>query len=146
MDLRETRVGESGPQPVRPPGCRDVATLGVGRQVEDIGVAARGKYHRVRRMRLDLAGHHVARDDAARPALHEHQIEHLGAWKHRHFAGRDLAGQCLVGAEQKLLTSLPAGIEGTRDLRPAERAIGEIAAVLASKGNPLRHALVDDAG
>ena len=56
----------------------------------------------------------------------------------------DLAFQRLIGAEQKLLAGLAARIEGARDLRAAEGAVGEQAAVFAGEGNALRHALVDD--
>ena len=50
----------------------------------------------------------------------------------------------LVRAEQQLLAGLAARVEGARDLRAAERAVGEQAAVLARERHALRHALVDD--
>ena len=39
-------------------------------------------------------------------------------------AGVDLAFERLVGAEQKLLAGLAAGVEGAGDLRAAEGAVG----------------------
>ena len=59
-------------------------------------------------------------------------------------AGMDLAFERLVGAEQKLLAGLAAGVEGARDLGAAEGAVGERAAVFAGEGNALGHALIDD--
>jgi hypothetical protein len=63
---------------------------------------------------------------------------------HRHGAGVDLALQGLVGAQQQLLAGLALGVEGAGDLRAAERAVVQQAAVLAGEGHALRHALVDD--
>ena len=51
----------------------------VGRQVVDRAVAAGGEDHRVGRVALDLAGHQVADDDAARLAVDDDQVEHLAA-------------------------------------------------------------------
>jgi hypothetical protein len=63
---------------------------------------------------------------------------------HRHRARLDLPLQRLVGAQQQLLAGLAAGVEGPRDLRAAERARVEQAAVLAGERDALRDALVDD--
>ena len=49
-----------------------------------------------------------------------------------------------IGAEQELLAGLAAGVERARNLRAAEGAVGEQAAVFAGEGHALRHALVDD--
>ena len=59
-------------------------------------------------------------------------------------AGRDLPLERLVGAEQQLLAGLAAGVEGARDLRAAEGAVVEQAAVLAGERHALGDALVDD--
>ena len=59
-------------------------------------------------------------------------------------AGADLPLERLVGAEQELLAGLAARVERARDLRAAEGAVVEQAAVLAREGHALRHALVDD--
>ena len=50
----------------------------------------------------------------------------------------------LVGAEQQLLAGLAPGVERARDLRAAERAVVEQAAVLAGERHALGDALVDD--
>src|SRR5690606_32508356 len=70
----------------------------------------------------------------------------LRARMHPHPAGADLAGERGVRAEEELLAGLAAGVEGARDLRAAEGAVGELAAVLAGEGNAQRHALIDDVG
>ena len=93
---------------------------------------------------LDLAGDQVAGDDAAGLAVDHDEVEHLGAGEHGDGAGVDLALERLVGAEQKLLAGLAAGVEGARNLGAAEGAIGERAAVLAGEGNALGDALIDD--
>ena len=95
-------------------------------------------------MRFDLAGDQIAGDDAARLAVDDDQVEHLGAGEHGHLAGGDLAHQGLIGAEQQLLAGLAAGIEGPRNLRAAEGAVGQRAAVLAGERHALGDALVDD--
>ena len=94
--------------------------------------------------RLDLAGDQVADDDAAGVAVDDHQVEHLGAREHLDRAGADLAAERLVGAEQQLLAGLAAGVEGARDLRAAEGAVGQQAAVFAGERHALGDALVDD--
>src|SRR6185437_17070213 len=71
-------------------------------------------------------------------------VEHLGAGEHLHLPRRDLARERLVRAEEELLPRLPAGVERARDLRAAEGAVGERAAVLAGEGDALRDGLVDD--
>ena len=63
---------------------------------------------------------------------------------HDHAAGRDLALQGLVGAEQELLAGLAAGVERPLDLRAAEGAGVEQAAVFPGEWHALRDALVDD--
>jgi hypothetical protein len=94
---------------------------------------------------LDLAGDEVAHDDAAGVAVDDDEVEHLGArCVHLHAARADLRDQRLVGAEQELLAGLAAGVEGARDLRAAEGAVVEQAAVLAGEGHALGDALVDD--
>ena len=144
VNLGEARVGETGPALVCAPGGGDVATLGVGRQVEDVAVAAGGQDDRVRGVRLDRAGDQIAGHDAAGATVDDHQVEHLGAREHLDLARRDLARQRLVRAQEKLLPGLPTGIEGARHLRAAKGTVGKLPAVLARKGNALGHALVDD--
>ncbi len=95
-------------------------------------------------MGFDRAGDQIARDDAAGAAVDHDQVEHFGAREHFDASGIDLAFEGLIRAEQKLLAGLAAGVEGSRDLRAAEAAIGERAAVFAREGDALRDALVDD--
>jgi hypothetical protein len=92
----------------------------------------------------DLPGDHVAHDDALRVAVHEDEIEHLGAREHLHVPCGDLRVQARVRAEQQLLAGLAARVKGARDLRAAEGAVRQQAAVLARKRHALRDALVDD--
>src|SRR5439155_5230449 len=47
-------------------------------------------------------------------------------------------------AEQQLLSSLAAGVERPGHLSPAERAVGEQAAVLTGERHALRRTLIDD--
>ena len=137
-------IGERRAALVRAPDRGDVAALGVGRQIEDVAVAAGAEHDGVGGVRLDRAGHQVARDDAARAAVHDDEVEHLGAREHRDAALRDLLRERLVRAEQQLLAGLAARVERARHLRAAERAVREQAAVLARERHALRDALVDD--
>ena len=77
VDLRVAGVGHVGALAVRPPGGGDVAAHRVGGQEEDVAVAAAGEHHDVGEVGLDLAGDHVAHDDAAGPAVDDDQLEHL---------------------------------------------------------------------
>ena len=144
VDLREAGVGEAGALAVALEGGRAVRRHGVGREEEDVAVAARGDHDGVRAVALDLARHEVAGDDAARLAVLDDDVEHLVARVALHRAGGDLLVQGRVGAEQKLLAGLAAGVEGARYLRAAERTVGQQAAVLAGEGHALCHALIDD--
>ena len=131
---------------MRTPRGGDVGAHRVGREVEDVAVAARGQHHDVGEVGLDRAGDHVAGDDPAGLAVDQDQLEHLVAGVLRDRAGRDLALHRLVGADQQLLAGLPAGVEGARDLHAAEGAVVEQAAVVAGEGDALGDALVDDVG
>ena len=144
VDLREARVRERRALPVRAPDRRRVGVAGVRREEEDVGVAARGEHDRVRGVGADLAGEQVARDDPARVAVGDDDVEELRAGVHRHRAGVDLPRERLVGAEQQLLAGLPARVERPRHLGAAEGAVVEQAAVLARERHALRGALVDD--
>src|SRR6202022_4164068 len=108
-------------------------SLGVGGEIENIGVAAGAQDDRVAGMHFDRAGDQIARDDSLRLAVHNYQLEHLLTRKHLYAAERDLALQGLERAQQQLLSGLPAGIEGSRDLHAAEAAILEQATVLAGQ-------------
>ena len=129
---------------MRAPRRGDVAAHRVGREVEDVAVAAGGEDDDVGEVRLDLAGDQVAGDDAAGLAVDDDELEHLVPGELLHGAGGDLALHRLVGADQQLLAGLAAGVERAGDLHAAERAVVEQAAVLAGEGDALRDALVDD--
>ena len=111
MNLGEARVGEERAFFVRAPRRRGVAALRVRRQKVNVAVAARAHDDRVRRVRLDFSVDHVARDDAARMSAFDDELQHFGAGIHFHVAQADLPRQRGVGAEQKLLTSLPTRVE-----------------------------------
>ena len=130
---------------MRPPRRGDVAAHGVRGQEVDVAVAAAGEYDDVREVGLDLAGDHVAGDDAAGLPVDDDHLEHLVPGVHRHGAGRDLPLQRLVGADQQLLAGLAAGVERAGDLHATEGAVVEQAAVLAGERDALGDALVDDA-
>ena len=144
VDLGVAGVGHVGALAVGPPGGGDVAAHGVGGEEEDVAVAAAGEHDDVGEVGLDLAGDHVAHDDAAGAAVDHDQLDHLVAGVGLHRAGGDLALEGLVGADQQLLAGLAAGVEGAGDLDAAEGAVVEQAAVLAGEGDALRDALVDD--
>src|SRR5690606_21056100 len=129
---------------VRAPDRRDVRALRVRRQVEDVRVATRAEHYRVGNVRLDAPRQHVARHDAARHAVDDDEVEHLVTRVHLHLARGDLSHERLVGAEQELLAGLSACVERAGDLRAAEAAVRQVAAVLAGERHALRHALVDD--
>ena len=79
MDLRVTRIGEERAATVGAPRRGDVTALGVGRQEENVAVAAGGEHHRVARPTLDFAGNQVASENATRVPVDLDDIEHLGA-------------------------------------------------------------------
>jgi hypothetical protein len=144
VDLREAGIGEESALPVCSPGGRRVATLGVRRQVESVAVATGGEHDGIGHVGFDLPRHHVASHDAASRAVDDDELQHLVAWEALHRSGAHLTCERLVGAEQKLLSGLAASVERAGHLRATERPVVEQAAVLASEGHALRHALVDD--
>ena len=144
MDLREARVAEQCAAAMRAPDGGAVRSLRVGREVEDVTVTAGGEYDDVTDVRLDRARLQIARDDAARLAVHDHEIEHLAAVMHRDRAGGDLALERLVCAEQELLPCLPARVERALDLNAAKGPRLEQAAVVAGERHALGDTLVDD--
>jgi len=144
VDLRVAGVAEAGALLVGAPDGGRVRSLGVRRQVKDVGVTARGQHDGVGDVNAQLAGHHVAGDNAARRSVNDNDVQHVMAVEHFHRAGVDLAFERLVAAEQKLLARLPARIERPRDLSAAETPVGQHAAVLAGKRHARGHALVDD--
>ena len=145
VDLAEARVGEAGAPLVCTPGRGHVASLGVGREVIDVRVAAGREHDGVAGHRPDLSRDQVAYDDAAGAAVDDDDVQQLGAGVHAHPAVVDLACERRVRAQQQLLTGLAPAIEGALHEYAPERAIGEQTAVLAGEGNALGDGLVDDA-
>jgi len=76
-------------------------------------------------VRPDLAGHEIAHHDAARAAVGDNQVQHLGACVHLHAPAVDLLRQRRVRAEQQLLAGLAAAVERAFHEHAAERAVGE---------------------
>ena len=111
MNLRETRVSESGAAPMRAPDGSTIGTLGVGREIKDVPITARSQHNSVGEVRLDFSSNQVSSDDPARVAIDDDQIKHFRPRKHCYFAGSHLAQKCLIGAEQQLLARLAAGVE-----------------------------------
>lgn len=123
---------------MRTPRGGDVRAHRVGGEEVDVAVAAGGQHDRVAEVGLDLAGDHVAHDDAlgtghAVGVLSRDQLEHLVTGVRGDGASGDLTLQGLVGTDQQLLTGLATGVERAGDLHAAERAVVEQAAVLASE-------------
>ena len=144
VDLRVARVGEVGAALVGPPRRGDVAVHRVGRQEEHVAVAAGGQDHRIAGVRLELAGHQIASDDAGATTVDDDGVDQLDAVEQANAAETDLAGELLIGAEQQLLAGLATCVERAADLGPAERTVVEQAAVLAGERNTLGDHLVDD--
>src|SRR4030095_11206480 len=91
VDLRETWIGKSGPAFVSAPDGCDVTPLGVGRQIKGIAVATGSEHHGIGNMCSTLPRPQIARHNAARLAVEDHEVEHLSAWVHLHLADADLA-------------------------------------------------------
>ena len=121
-----------------------VGRLGVGGEVEDIGVPAGGQHYRMTGVAGHLAGDQVAHHDPDGLAVLDHHIEHLATGVELHRPGLDLAHQRLIRPEQELLPGLAPGVEGAGYLGPAEGPGVEQTAVLSGEGDPLRGRLVDD--
>ena len=144
MNLRVAGVGERRALLVRTPRGRRVRQHGVRAEVKHVAIPARGEYHGIRRVRRDLAGEQVARHDPARMPVDDDHVEHFFERVHLHALEGDLALQRRIRAEQQLLTGLSACVKRARDLRAAERSVGQQATVLAGERHTLRHALIDD--
>ena len=126
------------------PVGRDAAAHRVGRQVEDVHVAAGRQHHGVADVAAQLAADQVADRDALGLAVHHHQVQHLGAGEHLDRAEADLAGEGRVGAQQELLAGLASRVEGAGDLGAAEGPVVQVAGVVPRERHALGHALVDD--
>src|SRR4029453_18916548 len=111
MNLREARIAKQGAAAVGTPYGSTVGRLGVGREIEDIRVAACCQHDYIGRMTFDVAGHQVARDNATRSAVHDHDVEQLAADMHGHRPSRHLLFQRLISPEKKLLPRLTSRIK-----------------------------------
>src|SRR5207248_4426137 len=144
MDLSETRIGEERTFFVSAIGRRHIAAARVGRKVKNIPVTAGGQHDCVGRDVVDLTSAQITGNNSLGVSIDDDDVEHFGLGKHLHGAGGDLAAERLITAKQKLLPSLTARIKRSRNLRAAEGAISEQAAVLARERNTLRDALIDN--
>src|SRR5271157_2045817 len=144
MNLGEAGIGEESAALVGAPDGGGVAALGIRGEVEDVAVAAGGQDDGVGDVDFNFAVVERAGDDAAGLAVDDDEVQHVHARVHFDGAETDLAFEGLVGAEKELLAGLAAGVEGAGNLRAAERAVVEETAVLASEGDALCNALVDD--
>src|SRR5262245_28236397 len=95
-------------------------------------------------MGFDLSVNQITCDYSPGLPVDNHQVEHLGSRKHFDRPIMNLAAQCLIGAQQQLLSRLTARVECPRYLRPTEAAIIEQSPIFAREGDTLCHALVDD--
>ena len=137
MDLREAGIGEERAAFVCAPDGGGVGALGVGGKIKDVAVAAGAEHDGIGQMRIRSSP--VTRLRVTMPrALPSMTIRSSISVRGnmRDLAGVNLAFERLVGAEQKLLAGLAARVESARNLRAAERAIGQRAAVFAGKRTP----------
>ena len=111
MDLGETGIGKERAFFIGAIRRRDIAPARVGRQIKDISIAPGGQHDRVAGKATDLSGAEISRDNTFGMPVHHNEIEHLGLREHLHSAGRHLAAERLVTAEQQLLSGLTPRIK-----------------------------------
>ena len=70
MDLGEARISKSRAALVGAISCRDVGSLGIGRQVKNISISTGRENHGIRGVGLHGPRHEIAHDDTARLAIH----------------------------------------------------------------------------
>ena len=71
----------------------------------------------------DQSSVQVTNNDALGVAVDQHEIEHLSAWVHFYTTFVDFLFECLITADEELLSSLSPSVKCARNLRSAERAI-----------------------
>src|SRR6266446_5266059 len=113
MDLRKTRIPEKGATAMGSPDGSRVRSLRVGREIENVGIPSCCEHNHVGSVAADLARHQVSRDDSARSAVHNHDIEQLAPDMHRYPSGRDLFFERLISAQQELLSGLASRIKSS---------------------------------
>ena len=146
MNLGEAGVGKEGAFLVSLPSRRYVGSHGVGAQVEHVAIASRGDDYGVGAVALEFSRHEVAGNDSACLAVDYHEVHHFVAGVHLDATLCNLAFEGRIGAKQQLLAGLAFGVKGAAYLHPTKGAVVKQSAVVSGKGNPLGHALVDDAG
>ena len=146
MDLREARVGETGALLVGPPSGGRVGIAGVGREIEDVAVTARGEDDAVGRMAGDRTRVEIADNDALGLPVDEDEVEHLGIVVHLHRTRSDHLRQRRVSTEQELLAGLTASVKRAGNLSATEGPVVEKSAVFAGEGHTLGDTLVNDVG
>ena len=146
MNLDVAGVGKPGAALVSPPGCCDIATSCIRREVEDVGVAPCGKDDGIRCVRRNFSGHQIADNNSACPFVHDDDIEQFLARMHVHVPSGDLLGEGRVRSQEKLLAGFSTAIEGSLDKDAAERTVGQLATILPSEGHSLGDCLIDDGG
>ena len=144
VNLYVRGVGKESALAIAGNGGRGVATHGVGREEVSVAVSAGTDHDSVCSEAFESTGHEVAGDDTAGTSVNEDYIQHFVAGVEFYGASMYLAHQRRVGTEEQLLTCLTFGVESTAHLCTTERTVGQHAAVFASKGYALCHALVDD--
>ena len=121
VNLREARIGKERAFLIGFPSRPAIAVHGIGTQEIDIPVTAGAKQYGMTRIAFHFAGDQIAADNPAGMAfLVENQIHHLSTGIELHAALGNFAAQSPVSPQQQLLPGLAFGIEGTRNLRPAE--------------------------
>ena len=78
VNLRVAGIGEAGAALVGAPDGGGVGAARVGREIEDVAVAAGREHDGIGAVAGDLAGDQVADDDALRVAVDDDEVEHLG--------------------------------------------------------------------
>src|SRR5262245_54363423 len=94
-------------------------------------------------MSLDLSINQIASDYSLGVSVDDHQVEHLSPRIHFDRPVMNLTAQCLIGAQQYLLSRLTARVTPSVTLRPTEAPITEQPAICPTERNTLCHALVN---
>src|SRR5579862_6741760 len=113
MNLRVARIGKKRAFLVSAPRRRDIATLGIRGEEENVSVATSRQHDGVACVRADFAADEVAHHNTLRVPVNHHQVQHLSARKHLHITEADLPTERLIRSEEELLASLPARVERT---------------------------------
>src|SRR5687767_8398847 len=109
VDLGVTWIGENSPFFIGAPASGHVAALGVGGEIENISVSARGQDHGVRGVGGNLASDQIADDNAFGMTINNDDIEHFRARIHLNGAKANLAAEGLISSKKQLLAGLASG-------------------------------------